>query len=74
MINCLRIFFKIANIVVIDVLRSIADERTFLTLGFMKSKLRNRLGEGGHLDICVKLFSQPFFTHGNFPYNGAIIS
>jgi hypothetical protein len=52
------------------ILGSIEDERTFSMLGFMKSKLRNRLG--GHLDICVKLFSQPFFTHANFPYGDAI--
>jgi hypothetical protein len=39
-------------------------------LGFMKSKVRNRLG--GHLDTCVKMFSQPFFKQETFPYSESI--
>jgi hypothetical protein len=39
-------------------------------LGFMKSKLRNRLGS--HLDTTVKMFSQPFYQQDTFPYNNAI--
>jgi hypothetical protein len=70
MLNHLSEFFKIADIAVNVVLGSVEDERTFSTLGFMKNKLHNRLG--GHLNICVKLFSQPFFTQGNFPYSDAI--
>jgi DNA primase large subunit len=70
MLNRLSEFFKVAEIAVTAVLGSIEDEWTFSTLGFMKSKLQNRLG--GHLDICVKFFSQPFFTLANFPYADAI--
>jgi hypothetical protein len=70
MLNRLSEFFKVAEIVMTVVLRSVEDERTFLMLGFMKSKLWNQLGR--HLDNCVKLFSQPFFTHANFPYGDAI--
>jgi hypothetical protein len=70
MLNWLSKVFKVAEIAVTAVLGSVEDERTFSTLGFMKSKLRNQLG--GHLNICVKLCSQPFFTQGNFPYADAI--
>jgi hypothetical protein len=51
-------FIKVAEIAVTTVLGSVEDERTFSTLGFMKSKLRNRLGS--HLGTTVKMFSQPF--------------
>jgi hypothetical protein len=54
MLNGLNKFFKIAEIAIIAALGSVEDKRTFLTLGFMKSKLCDRLGE--YLDICEKLF------------------
>lgn len=39
----------------------VKDEKTFLTLTFMKRILQNRLCE--HLDFVVQMFAQPFF-HG----------
>lgn len=72
MLNRLSEFIKVAEIAITAVLGSVEDERTFSTLGFMKSKLRNRLG--GHLDTCVKMFSQQFFTLQSFPFNSAINS
>ena len=71
MLNCLSKFFKVAKIAVTILLGSVEHERTFSMLRFMKSKLRNWLR--GHLDTCVKLFSQPFFTLANFPYIDAIV-
>jgi DNA primase large subunit len=59
MLNRLSEFIKLAEIAITATLGSVEDERTFSTLGFMKSKVRNRLG--GHLDTCMKMFSQPFF-------------
>ena len=52
MLSRLSEFFKLVNIAIYSVLGSVKDERTFSTLGFMKSKVRNRLG--GHLDMYVK--------------------
>jgi hypothetical protein len=46
------------------------DERTFSTLSFMKSKLKNRLIS--HLDLVICMFSQHFYTLENFPYDVAI--
>jgi hypothetical protein len=63
-------FIKMAEIAVTAVLGSVEDERTFSTLAFMKSKLRNCLGS--HLDTAVKMFSQPFYNQESFPYSSAI--
>lgn len=63
-------FIKLSNIAVTAVLGSVEDERTFSTLAYMKSKVRNRLG--GNLDTCVKIFAQPWWTQENFPYTTAI--
>jgi hypothetical protein len=56
MLNRLSEFIKLCEIALTVVLGSVEDKRTFSTLGFMKSKLRNRLGS--HLDTCVKVFAQ----------------
>jgi hypothetical protein len=52
------------------IIRLVEDERTFNTLSFMKSKLKNRLT--GHLDLVIHMFSQHFYTLENFPYDVAI--
>jgi hypothetical protein len=43
----------------------IEDERCFFNLGFMKSKVRNRLTT--HLGMVVRMFVQKFFTLNIFP-------
>jgi hypothetical protein len=70
MLNHLSRFIKIAEIAISIVHGSVEDKRTFSTLGFKKSKLRNHLGR--HLDICVKVFLQPFFFQEIIPYRDAI--
>ena len=55
MLNRLSEFIKVAKLAIIAVLGSIEDERTFSTLGFMKSKIRNHLGI--HLQTYVKVFA-----------------
>jgi hypothetical protein len=70
MVQRLSEFMKVAKIAIIVVFGSVEDERTFSMLGFMKSKLHNRLGR--HLDTTVKMFSQPFYQQDTFPYNNAI--
>jgi len=49
----------------------VEDERTFSTLTFMKSKLRNQLVE--HLDIAICMFAKDFFTKETFPFQIAIM-
>jgi hypothetical protein len=51
---------------------SVEDERTFLTLTFMKIKLQNKFCE--HLDLVVRMFAQPFYIVDSFLYNNAIIA
>ena len=72
MLNRLSEFIKLAEIAMCVVLGSMEDKRTFSTLSFMKSKLQNRLTR--HVDTCVKLFSQEFFTIETFPVSKAITS
>jgi hypothetical protein len=62
-------YMKLAEVAVTVVLGSCEDERTFSTLSFMKSKVRNRLH--GNLDTCIRLFSQGWYTLESFPYHQA---
>jgi hypothetical protein len=70
MVQRLSEFKKVAEIAFTAVLGNMEDERTFSTLGFMKSKLKNRLAS--RLDTTVKMFSQPFYKQDRFPYKNAI--
>jgi hypothetical protein len=45
----------LAELVIVQVIGSVEDERTIFTLSFMKLKLRNQLV--GHLDIVVHMFA-----------------
>ncbi len=65
-------FMMVAELAMVQIMGSIEDERTFLTLTFMKTRLWNRLCE--HLDLLVCMFGQPFYTVDSFPYNNAIIA
>jgi hypothetical protein len=59
--------FKLAKLVIVQVLGSVEDEHAFSTLFFMKSKLKNRFKE--HLHTIVRMYSQTFFTLNTFPYD-----
>ena len=48
---------KMAMTIVLD---SIEDEGAFSTVGFVKGKSRNKLGD--HLPLCVQMFTQKFYT------------
>jgi hypothetical protein len=54
-------FFWLVELVIIMVLGSVEDEKTFFTLIFMKSKLRNWLTT--HLKLVVKMYAQSFYLH-----------
>ena len=62
--------FKVAKMAMTIVLGSIENERAFSTVGFVKGKLRNKLGD--HLPLCVQMFTQKFYTLKKFPYIEAV--
>jgi hypothetical protein len=51
-------YLKVAEIAIAMVLSSVQDERTFSTVSFMKSRLRNRLTT--HLELVVGMKAQSF--------------
>jgi hypothetical protein len=57
----------LAKIVAVQILGSVEDENIFSTFSFMESKLQNKLCE--HFATIVGMFSQPFFTLENLPYD-----
>ncbi len=65
-------YINIVEIVMVQVLGSIEDERTFSNLTFMKSKLCNKLT--AHIDLCVCMFTYNFYNVSNFPYDAAIVA
>lgn len=67
-------FVKLGEIAMVLVPGSVEDERVFLAMGYIKNKLRNRLGAGGantHLADCVRVFCQDRYTISTFPYDRA---
>jgi hypothetical protein len=62
-------FMRLAKIAITTVLGSVEDERTFSSLKFIKSRLRNRLE--GNLDTVVRVFSQGYYNLETFPYADA---
>ncbi len=49
---------------------SVENERVFSTMNYIKSSVRNRLGSA-HLNVAVRMFTQPLFTLATFPYRRA---
>ncbi len=47
------------ELVVIQIMSSVEDEKTFSTLTLMKTRLRNCLCE--YLDLVVRMIVQPFY-------------
>ena len=62
-------YLKLVEIAVVLVLESVEDERTFLTLSFMKDKLRNYLQT--HLPLVVIMHGQNFYDINTFIYEQA---
>jgi hypothetical protein len=69
---CVFEFMTVVELVMVQIMGSIEDERIFLTLTLMKTRLWNRRCE--HLDIVVHMFAQPFYMVDSFPFNDAIIA
>ena len=60
-------WFKVAELVAVEVLGSIEDEQIFSIVSFSKLKLYNRLFE--HLVACVGIYNQKFFTLETFLFD-----
>jgi hypothetical protein len=63
-------WIKVAEIAVVTILGSVEDERTFSTLNYMKSKVRNNLQE--HLDLVVRMYGQNFYDLKSYLIHDAI--
>jgi hypothetical protein len=63
-------WIKVAEIAAVTILGSVEDERTFSTLNYMKSKVRNNLQE--HLDLVVRMYGQNFYDLKSYPIHDAI--
>lgn len=63
-------YFKMAELAMVLVLSSAEDERTFSTVGTVKSKVRNKLTD--HLALCVQMKTQHFWTLDTFPFGEAM--
>jgi hypothetical protein len=55
---------KVVELVMVWIMGFVKDERTFLTLIFMKRIFQNILCE--QLDFVVQMFAQPFFMVNKF--------
>ncbi len=71
LVHRLSKFMQLAKLVIVQVINSVEDERTFSTLTFMKSKLHNRLV--GHLDIAICMFVEKKFTEKTYPFQVVIM-
>jgi hypothetical protein len=56
---------KVVLLVVVQIMGSMEDDKTFSTLMFLKTKLWNQLFE--HLDLKVCMFAQLFYVVDIFP-------
>jgi hypothetical protein len=63
-------YFKLVTMALILVPRSVEDERAFSTISFIKRKLQNKLVE--YLPLCVKMFTQNFYTLRSFSYQEVV--
>jgi hypothetical protein len=61
-------YIKLAQIAMVHVLGSVEDERCFLSLKFVKDRLRNRLSTD-HLGLVIGMHAQRVFTLESFPYD-----
>ncbi len=58
---------KVVELVVVQIMGTMEDERTFNNMTFYEDKLYNKLCE--HLDLVVHMYAQPFYAIYNYPYH-----
>jgi hypothetical protein len=66
----LKEIMKVAKFVVVQIMGFMENERTFLTLTFMKVRLENKLCE--HLDLVIHIYAQLLDTIDTFLNDVAI--
>ena len=59
-------WFRAAEIALTVVSGSVADERVFSAMNFIKSDVRHRLD--ANLEACVQVYTQDLFTLSTFPF------
>ena len=64
-------FILLAKLLITVVSGSVADERVFSAWEYVKNTRRNRLKDY-HLEACVRMKSQTFFTLETFPFQQAL--
>jgi hypothetical protein len=64
-------FMKVVELVEVQIMGFVKDEKTFSTLTSMETRLCNQLYE--HLDLVVCMFAQPFYIVGTFPYDNGLM-
>jgi hypothetical protein len=62
-------YVKLADPGICMVLGSVQDERTFSTITFLKTRVRNKLTT--HLSLIMGMKTRPFFSIDSFPYDVA---
>ncbi len=72
LIQKLNEYIKVVKIVMVQILGSLEDEKTFNKLVFMKSKLYNQLTT--HLNLCVCMFTHNLYTISIFFNDVAIVT
>ena len=65
-------FYKLANMIVMQNMGSVDNERVSSTLGITKMKLRNNLTD--HLNLTVHMFCQKHWRLDNFPFDDAFVA
>ena len=64
---------KWPNLLYLQVLGKVEDERAFSVMSFLKSKLRNHQLTVVHIDLVVRMFAHDFYTNKRtFPNQQAI--
>lgn len=64
-------FIKLAKLLLTVVSGSVADERVFSALEFVKCPRRNKLKQ--HLELCVRMKAQTMFDLKSFPFDKALV-
>jgi hypothetical protein len=63
-------YLRLAKLLLTVVSGSVADERVFSVMEFVKCPRINRLQR--HLELCVRVKAQSFYTLKTFPYEKAL--
>ncbi len=72
LINRIFEYFKLVELAIVLILKSVEDEHAFSIVTFMKSKLNNCLTI--NVDLVVKMYVYDFLILYTFPFHDGIIN